>query len=110
MAVGLEPSRGPRLGALLRDDVRVLDPSHPATLATSRDACAPRRANDAPRDADDRRAVRLPPRERLKAWRPAQAKPRARPELAAPRRRLVQDRTRGRKRLTARRHADAPPG
>jgi hypothetical protein len=71
---------------------------------------APRRANDAPRDADDRRAVLLPPRERLKAWRPAQTKPRARQDLVAPRRRLVKDRTRGRKRLTARLHADAPPG
>jgi hypothetical protein len=41
MAVGLEPSRGPRISALLTYDFVVLYPMHPTTLATYREAFSP---------------------------------------------------------------------
>jgi hypothetical protein len=52
IAVWREQSRGPLIDARLQDDFRVLDPIHPAPLAKYRHAFSPRRANDAPRDAD----------------------------------------------------------
>jgi hypothetical protein len=110
LAVGLEPSRGPRISALLPDDVRVRYPSPPATRAQYRPAVSPSRATDAPRDADDRLEWRLPQRDHLKAWRPDQAQTRTRPYLVDHRRRLVHDRTRRSHRLTARLKADGPQG
>jgi hypothetical protein len=101
-AVGLEPSRGPRSSALLTHDVRGLSPINPATRATYREAFSPRRAQDEPREAADRLAWRLPPRDRLKAWRPAKAKTRTRHYLGEHSRRLVNDRTRLSPRMTAR--------
>jgi hypothetical protein len=108
IAVCLEPSRGPRLDALLNDDFGVLYPSHPTTLAQDREAFSPSRAKDDPRDADDRLDRLVPHRDRLKAWRPDHAKTRTRPYLVEDRRRLVHDRTRLSPRLTAVLKADCP--
>jgi hypothetical protein len=110
IAVGREPARGPRLSALVPDDVWGLSPMHPITRATSRAACSPSRAQADPPDADDRRARLVHPRDWRKAWRPEHAKPRPRPSLGASRRRVVPDRTRLSPRLTAVLHADGPPG
>jgi hypothetical protein len=110
MAVGREPARGPRLSALVTYDVWGLAPLHPTTLATSRAACAPSRAQAAPPAADARRARLVHPRDRRKAWRPEHAKTRPRPSLGASRRRVVPDRTRLSPRLTAVLNADGPPG
>jgi hypothetical protein len=54
MAVCLEPSRGPLIYALLKDDFLVLSPINPATLAKYREAFSPSRAQDDPQDADYR--------------------------------------------------------
>jgi hypothetical protein len=101
MAVGLEPSRGPRIEALLNYDVVVLYPMNPTTLATYRAAFAPSRAQDAPREAASRLARLVQPRDRRKAWRPDHAQTRTRQELVEYRRRLVHDRTRLSHRMTA---------
>jgi hypothetical protein len=108
IAVCLEPSRGPLLSALLKDDFLVLSPSHPATLAKDREACSPSRAKDDPREADDLRALLLQHRDRLQAWRPEHAQTRTRLYLVEHRRRLVNDRTRLSKRLTALLNAYCP--
>ena len=52
VAVGLEPSRGPLISALLQYDFLVRSPLNPATLAKYREAFSPSRAKDAPQDAD----------------------------------------------------------
>jgi ribosomal protein S15P/S13E len=110
LAVCLEPSRGPLISALLPYDFRVLYPIHPATRAKYRQAVAPSRATDDPRDADDLLEWRLHQRDHLKAWRPDQAKTRTRQYLVQHRRRLVHDRTRLSHRLTARLKAYCPQG
>ena len=101
IAVCREPSRGPRLDALLTDAWVVRSPVHPPTRATSREAFSPSRAQDAPRAADSRRERLLDPRDRLKAWRPDHAKTRTLHELVDDRRRLVHDRPRLSPRMTA---------
>jgi hypothetical protein len=101
MAVCLEPSRGPLLEALWNDDVGVLYPRHPTTLAKSREAFSPSRAQDDPREADSRLERLVQPRDRRKAWRPAHAKTRTRQSRVEDRRRLVTDRPRLSQRLTA---------
>jgi Transposase len=101
IAVCLEQSRGPPICALLKYALLVLDPSDPATLAKDRDAFSPSRAKDDPRDADDRLALLLQRRDRLQAWRPANAKTRTLHYLVAHRRRLVNDRPRLSSRMTA---------
>jgi transposase len=101
IAVCLEPSRGPLISALWPYDFLVRYPINPATLAQYRQACSPSRANDDPRDADDRLEWLLHQRDHLKAWRPDHAKTRTRPYLVEHRRRLVHDRTRLSHRMTA---------
>jgi transposase len=109
IAVCLEPSRGPLLYALLKDDFLVLYPLHPATLAKYREAFSPSRAKDAPQDAAYILELLLHHRDRLKAWRPDNAKTRTRQSLVAHRRRLGNDRTRSSHRMTALLKADFPP-
>jgi transposase len=101
IAVCLEPSRGPLIYTLLKDDFLVLYPINPATLAKYREAFSPSRAKDDPQAADYLLEVLLHHRDRLKAWRPDHAKTRTRPYLVEPRRRLVHDRTRSSHRMTA---------
>jgi transposase len=110
MAVCLEPSRGPLISALLKHDFLVLSPINPATLAKSREAFSPSRATDDPRAAEYRLEWLLQHRDRLKAWRPEKAQTRTRHYLVEHRRRLVNDRTRIRNRMTARLKADFPQG
>jgi Transposase len=78
----------------------VLYPIHPTTLAKYREAFSPSRAKDAPQDADDRLAWRIHHRDRLRAWRPGDAKTRTLPYLVEHRHRLVHDRTRISHRMT----------
>jgi len=101
IAVCLEQSRGPLSYALLKYDFLVLSPLTPATLATYREAFSPSRAKDDPQDADYRLALLLHHRDRLKAWRPDNAKTRTLPYRGEHRRRLVNDRTRISNRMTA---------
>lgn len=101
IAVCLEQARGPRIYALLQDDFLVLYPINPATLAKYRQAFSPSRAQDDPRDADSLLELLLHHRDHLKAWRPDKAKTRTRHYLGEHRRRLVHDRTRLSKRMTA---------
>jgi transposase len=101
LAVCLEPSRGPRISALLHYDCWVLYPLHPTTRATYREAFSPSRAQDEPQEAASLLARLGQHRDRLKAWRPAHATPRTRQDRVESRRRLVHDRTRLSHRLTA---------
>jgi ribosomal protein S15P/S13E len=101
IAVCLEQSRRPLLSALLTYDFLVLYPINPATLAKSREAFSPSRAKAEPQDADYLLELLLHHRDRLKAWRPDNAKTRTLQYLVEPRRRLVKDRTRFSHRMTA---------
>jgi Transposase len=101
IAVGLEQSRGPLIFALLKYDFLVLYPIHPSTLANYREAFSPSRAKDDPTDAEYQAELLIHHRDRLKAWRPDDAKTRSLQLLVEHRRRLVGDRTRISNRLTA---------
>jgi transposase len=100
IAVCLEQSRGPLIYALLKYDFLVLSPINPATLAKYRQAFSPSRAKDDPQDADSLLELLLHHRDRLKVWRPDNAKTRTLQYLVEHRRRLVNDRTRISHRLT----------
>jgi transposase len=101
IAVCLEQSRGPLIYALLKYDFFVLYPINPTTLAKYREAFSPRRAKDDPRDADSLLELLIHHRDRLRAWRPDDAKTRTLPYLVEHRRRLGNDRTRISNRMTA---------
>jgi transposase len=101
IAVCLEQSRGPLIYALLKYDFLVLYPIHPTTLAKYREAFSPSRAKDDPRDADYLLELLIQHRDRLRAWRPDDAKTRTLQYLVEHRRRLVHDRTRISNRMTA---------
>jgi transposase len=101
IAVCLEQSRGPLIYALLKYDFLVLYPINPTTLAKYREAFSPSRAKDDPRDADYLLELLVQHRDRLKAWRPDNAKTRTLQYLVEYRRRLVNDRTRLSNRMTA---------
>ena len=77
IAVGLEQSRGPLIFALLKYDFLVLYPIHPSTLANYREAFSPSRAKDDPTDAEYQAELLIHHRDRLKAWRPDEAKTRS---------------------------------
>jgi transposase len=109
IAVCLDQARGPLIYALLTYDFLALYPIHPTTLAKYREAFSPSRAKDAPRDADDLLELLVQHRDRLKAWRPANAKTRTLQSLVEYRRRLVNDRTRLSNRMTALLKAYFPP-
>jgi transposase len=108
IAVCLEQSRGPLIYALLKYAFFVLYPINPTTLAKYREAFSPSRAKDAPREADYLLELLIPHRDRLRAWRPDEAKTRTLPYLVEHRRRLVNDRTRISNRMTARLQAYVP--
>ena len=101
IAVCLEQSRGPLIYALLKYDFLVLYPINPATLAKYREAFSPSRAKDDPQDADYLLELLFHHRDRLKPWRPDNAKTRTLQYLVEHRRRLVNDRTRISNRMTA---------
>jgi transposase len=101
IAVCLEQSRGPLIYALLKYDFLVLYPINPTTLAKYREAFSPSRAKDDPRDADYLLELLIQHRDRLRAWRPDDAKTRTLQYLVEHRRRLVHDRTRLSNRMTA---------
>ncbi len=69
LAVCLEQSRGPLIFALLKYDFLTLYPVNPATLAHYREAFAPSRAKDDPRNADFLVELLLHHRDRLKPSR-----------------------------------------
>ena len=85
----------------MKYDFWVLYPINPTTLAKYRAAFAPSRAQDDPRDADYLLERLVQHRDRLKAWRPDNAKTRTLQYLVESRRRLVNDRTRLSNRMTA---------
>lgn len=101
IALCLEQSRGPLIYALLKYDFLVLYPVNPKTLAKFREAFAPSRAKDDPKDAEYLVELLIHHRERLKAWLPDSEQTRTRQLLVEHRRRLIGDQTRISNRLTA---------
>lgn len=92
LAVCLEQSRGPLIYALLKYDFLVLYPVNPKTLAKYREAFAPSRAKDDPRDAEYAAELVLQHRECLRAWTPDDEQTRTLRLLVEHRRRLVGER------------------
>jgi hypothetical protein len=93
IAVCLEQSRGPPHLCALEPRFFIRNPIKPATLAKYREAFSPSRAKDDRRDAEYMLELLLRHRDRLKAWRPENAKTRTLPYVVEHRRRLVNDRT-----------------
>jgi transposase len=100
MASCLELKKGPLGSALRQDDLLVLLPLHPLTLARYRAAFTPSRATDDPTDAALQLALRLTPRKKLQPLPPPSPALRALAPLVAPRRRVVGDTVRLTHRLT----------
>lgn len=101
VAVCLERNTGPLVFALRQDDLLLLFPLHPLTLARYRDAFTPSRAKDAPTDAALPLALRLPHRDTRQPLPPQRPAMRALEPLVAPRRRVVGDKVRSTQRLTS---------
>jgi hypothetical protein len=100
IAVCLAQSNGRLISALLTYDYLVLSPIHPRMLAKCRDALAPSGKTDDPADAQLWLALVSTHQAKLKPWRPADEPTRPLPFVVAPRRKLVQDKTRLTNRLT----------
>jgi hypothetical protein len=94
VAVGLERNQGPSVAILRQYDVLVLWPVHPLPRAQSREAFTPRRAKDAPTDAELHVERLLTPRDTLTPLTPHSPTMRAVAQLVAPRCRLVGDNVR----------------
>ena len=101
VAVCLELQKGPSVSALRHDDCLVLFPVPPLTVATSRDACTPSRAQDDPTDAALQVEIRLQHRDKLTPLSPQSPTMRALAQLVEHRRRLVGDTVRLTNRLTS---------
>jgi transposase len=108
VAIGLARTQGPMVSALRTDDLLVLFPSHPLTLARYRAAFPPSRATDAPTEAARQLALRLTPRDTLQPLQPHSPTRRALAPLVAPRRRVVGDTGRITNRLTRTRKNSCP--
>ena len=100
VAICLALTQGPLVSALRQDDLLVLCPSQPLTLARSRAAFTPSRATDAPPDAALPLARRLTPRDTLQPRQPQRPPRRALAQLVDHRRRVVGDKVRLTNRLT----------
>jgi transposase len=86
---------------LRTDAFLVLFPLKPLTLARYREAFTPRRAKDDPTDAARQLDRLLTPRDTLQPLQPQSPTMRARDQLVAPRRRVVNDKVRITNRLTS---------
>jgi Transposase len=100
LAVCLALQKGPIVSARRQDEFLVLLPVHPRTVAKSREAFPPRRANDAPPDAALQVELLLNHRAKLPPLSPQSPPMRAWAHLVEPRRRLVGDTVRLTNRLT----------
>jgi hypothetical protein len=105
VAVCLERTTGPRVSALRTDDVLVLFPINPLTLARYRAAFTPSRATDAPTDAALQLELLLTHRDKLPPQSPTI---RALAQLVEHRRRVVGDKVRITTRLTSTLKHDCP--
>jgi transposase len=108
-AVCLERKKGPLVSALRHDDVLVLFPVNPLTVATYRAALTPSRANDDPTDAALPVEILLKHRDRLTPLSPPSPTMRALAPLVEHRRRRVGDHVRLTHRVTRARKTDCPP-
>jgi hypothetical protein len=101
IAVCLERNTGPLVFALRTDDLLILFPLNPLTLARYREAFPPSRAKDDPTDAALPLALLLTHRDTLQPLHPPSPALRALEQLVAPRRRVVGDTVRSTHRLTS---------
>jgi hypothetical protein len=108
VAVCLERTTGPSVSALRHDDCLVLFPLHPLTVAKSREAFTPSRANDDPTEAERQGEILLPHRDKLTPLRPQRPPRRALAHLVEHRRRLGGDTVRLTHRLPRARKNDFP--
>ena len=100
-AICRERNKGPLVSALGKDDVLVLFPVNPLTLARYRDAFTPSHAKDDPSDAELQLALLLTHRDKRTPLAPQRTAIRAREQLVEHRRRLVGDKVRLTNRLTS---------
>ena len=100
VAICLARTQGPLVSAWRTDDLLLLFPIHPLTVARSREAFPPSRATDAPTDAARQRALLLTHRDTLQPLNPQSPTLRPRAPLVAHRRRVVGDPVRLTHRLT----------
>jgi hypothetical protein len=110
VASGLALHKGPLVSALRTDALLVLFPLKPLTLARSRDAFTPRRAQDDPTDAELQLELLLTPRDTLQPLQPQRPTMRALDPLVAPRRCVVGDTVRITHRLTSTLKNSVPQG
>ena len=110
VAVCLERTTGPLVCALRPDDLLLLFPLNPLTLARYRAAFTPRRATDDPTDAARPLALRLTHRDTLQPLTPHSPAMRALEQLVAPRRRVLGDTVRITPRLTSTLQNSCPHG
>ena len=101
VAVCLELTKGPIVSALRKDDLLVLFPINPLTLARYREAFTPSRAKDAPTDAALPLDLLLTHRDKLQPLQPQSPTMRALEQLGEHRRRVVGDKVRSTTRLTS---------
>ncbi len=101
MAGCLARTKGPRVAALRTDDLLVLFPLKPLTLARSRAAFTPSRATDDPTAAARQLALLLTHRDTLPPLQPQRPTMRALDQLVAHRRRVGNDTVRITNRLTS---------
>ena len=101
LAICLARNKGPLVSALRTYDFLILFPLHPLPLARYRDACPPRSAKDAPTAAALQRELLLTQRDTLRPLKPQSPAMRARAQLVAPRRCVVNDHVRRTNRLTS---------
>ena len=100
VALGRELTQGPLVCTWRQYDVLSLFPLNPLTLARSRAAFTPSRAQDDPTAADRQRALLRTPRDKLPPLQPQSPTRRALAQLVAHRRRVVGDKGRIPTRLT----------
>jgi hypothetical protein len=108
IAICLELNKGPIVHARRQDDVLVLFPGNPLTLASYRDAFAPSHAKDDPTDAALLLELLLKHRDTRKPLPPQSPARRALAQLIEQRRRLVGDKVRLTNRLTSPLHSYFP--
>src|SRR5262245_48562859 len=101
VAIGLELTKGPIVSALRTDDLLVLFPITPLTLARYHEAFTPSRAKDDPTDAALQLALLLTHRDTLQPLQPQSPTMRALAQLIAHRRRVVGAKVRMTNRLTS---------
>jgi transposase len=101
VAVCLERTKGPLVSALRQDDLLILFPINPLTLARYREAFTPSRAKDDPTDAALQLALLLIHRDKLQPLQPQSPTMRTLDQLVEHRRRVVGDKVRITNRLTS---------